>query len=241
MKKKMKELFKDKNLRIIIPIIVLLVLMIILFIYFKVYQYNNYRNKNDYTFYQYIEDTKFEFDAIVSLNKKGVIKGFEPTEYKINYDSTPIYYLDKDIDKVIIPSNMIIVLPLKREFQYKIPEFSYIEKVGSIQYITFEDYHKNMDHYVLYDGEDLYFFSDSVSFTLNGEEITLSPLSYIKDTISEFSYYDYETDTFVKIETDEEIVVSNEHYIVNVSNDYVNYLGERLLLTSNFDFLNTLN
>lgn len=241
MKNKMREIFKDKNLRVIIPVIVLLVLLIILFIYLKVYQYNNYRNKKDYTFYQYIEDTKFEFDATVSLNKKGVIKGFEPKEYKINYDSTPIYYVDKDIDKVILPSNMIIILPLKREFQYKMPEFSYIEKVGSIQYITFEDYHKNIDHYVLYDGEDLYFFSDSVTFTVNGEEVTLSPLSYIKDTINELSYYDYETDTFVRIETDEEIVVSNEHYIVNVSNDYVNYLGERLLLTSNFDFLNTLN
>lgn len=241
MKNKLKEILNQKNMKIIIPVIVLLVLLIIVFIYLKIYQYNNYRNKQDYTFYQYIGDNKFEFDATISFNKKEVIKAFELKDYKLNYDSTPIYYLDKDINKVILPSNMIIVLPLKKEFQYKTPEFTYVEKVGNIQYMNFEDYHKNIDHYVLYDGADLYFFSDSVTFTINGEEVTLSPLSYVKDALNEFSYYDYEKDTYVTLETTEEVIASNEYYTVNLSNDYINYFGERILLTSNFDFLNTLN
>ena len=241
MKNKIKEIFNQKNMKIIIPVIVLLVLLIIVFVYLRIYQYNNYRNKQDHTFYQYIGDKKFEFDATISFNKKGVIKAFELKDYKLNYDSTPIYYLDKEIKKAILPSNMIIVLPLKKEFQYKIPEFTYVEKVGNIQYMNFEDYHKNIDHYVLYDGADLYFFSDSVTFTINDEEVTLSPLSYVKDALNEFSYYDYEKDKYVTLETTEEVIASNEYYTVNLSNDYINYFGERILLTSNYDFLNTLN
>lgn len=241
LKKDIKKIFSNKNMKIIIPAIVLIVLLIVVFIYLREYQFNNYRNKKEYEFYQYYGEEKIEYEATVSFNKKEVIKAFVPKEYKINYDSRPIYYLDEEINNVIFPSNMIIILPLKREFQYKIPEFSYIEKVGSLQYITFEEYHKNIDHYVLYDGEDLYFFSDGVTFTLNGEEITLSPLSYVVDKLNEFSYYDYESDTFKTYETREEVIVSNEYYTVNVSNDNVEYLGEKLLLTSNFDFLNNLN
>lgn len=240
-KDKIKKVFVDKNMKIIIPSIVLIVLLIVVFIYFKVYQYNNYRDKKDYKFYQYFNELKIEYDATVSFNKDKVIKAFVPKEYKVNYGSRPIYYVSEDINNVILPSDMMIILPLKREMLYKTPEFTYVEKVNSIQYLTFEDYHKNIDHYVLYDGDDLYFFSDSVTLTINGEEITLSPLSYVIDTPDEFSYYDYETDTYKTYTNYNEIVLSNDYYTINVSDDYLNILGEKVLLNVDIEFLNTLN
>lgn len=240
-KNKIKKIFVDKNMKIIIPSIVLIVLLIVIFIYFKVYQYNNYRDKKDYKFYQYFNELKIEYDATISFNKDKVIKAFEPKEYKVNYGSKPIYYVDEDINHVILPSDMMIILPLKREMLYKTPEFAYIEKVNSLQYLTFEDYHKNIDHYILYDGDDLYLFSDSVTLTIDGESITLSPLSYVIDTPDEFSYYDYETDTYKTYTNYNEIILSNEYYNINVSNDYLNILGEKVLLNVDIEFLNTLN
>lgn len=238
---KIKEIMNDKNMKIVIPVIVLVVLLIVVFVYLKEYQYNNYRDKKEFELYQYFGEQKVIYDATISYNKKGVIKAFVPSEYSINYGSRPIYYTDEEINNVIFPSNMIVILPLKREFMYKIPEFSYIEKNSSIQYLTFEDYHKNIDHYVLYDGGDLYFFSDSVKFNIKGEEIILSPLSYVIDTGSSFSYYDYETDTYKVFDNVGEMILSNEHFEVNVTNNNINYLGETILITSNFGFLNTLN
>lgn len=240
MKNKVKNLFDQKNMKIIIPVIVLLVLFIVLFVYFRVYQYNNYRNKTISSFYQYFGDLKFEYDATVSYDRNDVIKVFAPNDIKVNYESIPIYSSSED-DVVILPSDMMILLPLKKELQYKIPSFSYLKKVGSIQYIVFDKYNNNIDHYVLYDGENLYFFSDSVTFTINGETVTLSPFSYIIDSLNEFSYYDYETDTYNTYEYSNEVVVTNDYYTINVTNDYVNYFGERLLLSNNFDFLNYLN
>jgi len=240
-KDKIKKVFVNKNMKIIIPSIVLIVLLIVVFIYFQVYQYNNYRDKKDYKFYQYFNELKIEYDATVSFNKAKEIKAFVPKEYKVNYGSRPIYYVNEDINNVILPSDMMIILPLKREMLYKTPEFTYVEKVNSIQYLTFEDYHSNVDHYILYDGDDLYFFSDGVTLTINGEEITLSPLSYVIDTPDEFSYYDYETDTYMTYTNYDEIVLSNDYYNINVSNDYLNILGEKVLLNVDIEFLNTLN
>lgn len=240
-KKKFKEIMNNKNMKIIIPVIVLVVLLIVVLIYLKEYQYNNYRDKKDFELYQYFGEQKVIYNAIISYNNKGVIKSFVPSEYSINYGSRPIYYTDEEVNNVIFPSDMIVILPLKREFMYKIPEFSYVEKISSIQYMIFEDYHKNIDHYVLYDGGDLYFFSDSVKFIIDEKEITLSPLSYVIDTGSSFSYYDYETDTYKVYDNAGEMILSNEHYEVNVTNNNIKYLGETILITSNFDFLNTLN
>lgn len=236
----LKELFNKKNLKITIPVIVLLVLLIVVFIYLREYKYNNYRNKQTYDFYQYFAGEKFEYEATVSYNKKEVIKAFVPKEYTINYESIPIYYVDEKINKVIFPSIVSIILPIKNQRQYKIPEFSYIEKNNNIHNLTFEDYDTNIDHYVIFDGEELYFFADTVSFTINDEEITLSPLSYIIARANELKYYDYETDTFTTIQINEPVIVHSEYYEINVSYDSINYNNNKLLLTSDFNRLGLL-
>ena len=238
MKNKINNLLDKKSLKIIIPVIVLLVLLIIVFIYTREYQYNRYRDKQVHSFYQYFAGQKVEYDATVSFNKEKVIKGFVPEEIKINYETIPIYY--KDVNKVIFPSVMSVVFPLKKDFQWKIPEFSYIEKVNNLTYLTFEDYNTNIDHYVIYDGKNLYLFSDSVTFTINNEEVTLSPLSYVIAKPNEFSYYDYETDTYKIYDTDESITVYNDYYQLNVTRDYFDYFGNKALLTGDFEFLSFL-
>lgn len=240
-KEQIKKIFTDKNMKVIIPIITLIVLLIVVFIYWSVYKYNNYRNKQNINFYQYFAGSKIEYESTVSFNKKKVIKAYVPKTYTVNFDSTPAYATGIDDDIVVFPSNMSIVFPIKSGQQFKTPEFSYIKKINDLQYLTFEDYHKNIDHYFLYDGKDLYFFSDEVTFTANGKEIKLSPLSYLIATNGDVRYYDYETDTFDYISTNEIITVSNKYYTVNVTNDNIVYPNDVRLLISNFDYLNILD
>ena len=239
MKSKISKILNNKNTKIIIPIIVLIVLLIIVFIYLREYKYNRYRNKEDDSFYQYFAGEKVEYEATISYNRDNEIKAFVPKIVKITYNSIPIYY--KEEQKVIFPNEMNIIFPLKNKSQSKIKEFSYIEKVNNINYLTFEDYRNNIDHYVIYDGNSIYFFSDSVTFTVNGEIITLSPMSYIVAKQNELNYYDYGKAEFVKIETSKEIIVTNDYYTINVTNDYVDYQNSKLMLTSNFDFLSVLS
>lgn len=244
-KDKFRELLNNRNMKIIIPAIVLLVLLIVSFILLREYKYNNYRNKKDLMFYQYFGEAKIEYEATVSYNKKDVIKAFSPKEYKINYESNPIYMIKEDDNEnknttVIFPSEMSIVLPLKNQSQYKIPEFSYVEKVNDIHYLTFEDYDKNIDHYVMFDGKSLYFFSDSVKFVIDDEEITLSPMSYIINSKDYFSYYDYESDTYKMYDYKVQVLVYNDYYKINTRNDNIEYFGENILLTNDLSYLKYL-
>lgn len=232
------NVLNKKSIKIIIPIIVLLVLLIVAFIYLREYKYNNYRNKQTYEFYQYFSEQKLEYTAEVSFNKKNVIKSFAPEQYKINYDSIPIYY--KDNTKVIFPSQMAIIFPLKKQFQTKIPEFSYVEKINNLDYLTFEDYHKSIDHYIIFDGNSLYFFSDSVKFTIDNEEIVLSPFSFIVATGNSFSYYDYEKDVYKYYDTMKNVIVFNDYYKLNVTDDNLDYFEDKVLLANKIDYLTIL-
>lgn len=238
MKKKLDKFLNNKNIKIIIPIIVLIVLLIVVFIYLREYKYSQYRNKQEHSFYQYYAGLKLEYDATISFNRDNEIKGFEPKEYKITYDSIPIYY--KEQEKVIFPNEMSIIFPLRNYRQNKLKEFSYMERINNINYITFEDYRKNLDHYIIFNGNNLYFFSDSVNLTINGESITLSPMSYIIARNDEFSYYNYETDEYKTLEINQEVFVSNDYYKINVTNDYIDATNDRILLINDIQELSVL-
>jgi len=238
MKGSLNKILNNKNVKVLIPLIVLLVLAIVLIVYFREYKINNYRNRTDKEFYQYFAGMKFEYEATISLNKKEEIKGFVPKNMTVNYESIPIYF--KDEKKVIFPSEMNIVFPLKNVLQYKVNEFSYVERVNNINYLTFEDYHDNIDHYIMYDGDNLYFFSDSVSFIKDNETITLSPMSYVMANSKKFSYYDYETDTFNSFETNNNIILSNEYYTININEDYIQNKEEKIILINDLNLLENL-
>lgn len=230
-----KKIFNKKNMKIIIPAIVLLVLLIVLFIYLREYKLNNYRDKQDKELYQYVTNNKIEYTATISYNKKNVIKGFVPKEYSINYDSTPIYF--KEESKVILPKDMAIILPLKRLNQYKTTEFTYIEKINNIYKLVNDNYNKNIDHFIMYDGNYLYLFSDEVTFKINNETITLSPLSYIIAKPDSISYYNYKDDTYNIINKTENLTVYSDYYSINVNYGKLEISNDFMLFTNNLDYL----
>jgi len=238
MKNKISKLLNNKNIKVIIPCIVLVVLLIIVFIYIREYKYSQYRNKQDKSFYQYFSELKFEYDATISFNKKEEIKKFIPKDHKINYDTIPIYYEDEE--KVIFANEMSIIFPLKNYREYRIKEFSYIKRINNINYLIFEDYKNNIDHYIVFNGNNLYFFSDSVNFIANGEKITLSPFSYIVASNDGISYYNYETDEYKILNTTEQINVTNDYYSINVTVDYMQAGNDTILLTNDIQTLSFL-
>ena len=81
----MKEQKKDKitkfmkeNYKLIIPIALMIVLFIAFLIYYKVSISNNYHIDTEEKVYQYFYDKKYEYNSIVSKNKKDVIIDFNP-------------------------------------------------------------------------------------------------------------------------------------------------------------------
>lgn len=244
MEKKEKFCFKNyikENYKIFIPIALMIVLFAAFFVYYKVSLTNVYRVDTKGSFYQYFYDKKYEYDAVVSKNKKGVIVDFNEEDIDINQDSTPIYY--KDGKTVIFPKDMSVVMPLLNCSEYLAKGYSYIEYGDRTYKLTTDKYSDNLGHYFLFDGNDLYFFIEEVTLKVNGEEIQLSPFSYVVARTGNFvAYYDKKNDVYKTINVENiDATIKNDYYTIYISSDIIDYYGTNVILTSKIDMLNTID
>ena len=230
-----------ENYKLMIPIVLMIVLFLAFIIYYKVSISNTYTKDTEGKFYQYFYDKKYEYTGVVTTNKRDEVVDFKTSDYEINFDSTPIYYQDKN--KVILPSNMSVVMPTLSCAEYLSKGFSTITFKDEVYNLVTNKYNNKLNHYFLYDGKDLYFFIENVTLKYNSEEVTLSPFSYVIAKSGKYiSYYDKKNDIFKTIELDsDEIMVSNDYYKINVMKDMLDYQGTNVVLTSGIDNLNTID
>lgn len=244
MKKKnnnnIKNIIKD-NYKLFIPIVLMIVLFIAFIIYYNISIRNNITKDETIKAYQYFYEKKYEYNLVVSKNRKNVIVDLKPQDIKINYDSTPVYYQDKDI--IILPKDMSVVMPTLSCAEYLSKGYSYITYENGTYTLTADKYNKKLNHYFLYDGKDLYFFIEPVTLTINEEKIELSPLSYIIAKYNNsITYYDKKTDTYKMIKTNyNDATIDNDYYSINISKDSLNYQGTNIILTSAIENLNTID
>lgn len=244
----MKEIKIDKiiqiikeNYKIIIPIALMVVIFIAFLVYYKVSTSSDYRVDKEEKVYQYFYDEKYEYNSIISKNRKDVIVDFKPQEININLDSTPIYYENKDI--VILPKNMSVVMPTLSCAEYLTKGYSYITYENGVYNLTTDRYNKKLNHYFLYDGFDLYFFIEPVTLIVENDKIQLTPFSYVIAKYGKYiSYYDKKTDTFKTITTTEtNAKIENEYYKIHISRDTIDHQGTNIILTSTIENLNTID
>lgn len=233
--------FIKENYKLMIPIVLMIVLFLAFLIYYKVSIAHVYTKETEGNFYQYFYGKKYEYKGIVTTNKKGVVVGFMTNDYDINFDSTPIYYQNKE--KVILPQNMSVVMPTLNCSEYLSLGYSTIEFKNSVYNLVTDKYNNRLNHYFLYDGRDMYFFIENVKLKYKNEEVSLSPFSYIIVKSGKYLYYyDKKNDMFKSIDLNgEDVIVSNDYYKVNVSDDTIDYHGNSVLLTSAIEYLNTID
>lgn len=236
----LKKIIKE-NYKLIIPIALMIVIFIAFLIYYKVSISNNITKEETISVYQYFYNEKYEYDLKITKNRKEVITDIKPQKLNINLDSKPIYYQKEEI--VIFPKDMSVVMPTLSCAEYLSKSYSYILHEKNIYTLITDKYNKKLNHYFLYDGEDLYFFIEEVTLTVNEEKINLSPLSYVIAKYGKYiAYYDKKTDTYKTIETtNNDSTIENEYYSLNISEDSINYQGTTPLLTSGIENLNTID
>lgn len=234
----MKEFIKNKY-NILIPIFLIIVLLIALILYFREYKENRYANTTKEEVYQYFSGIKLEYTANVSRNKKEAILKYEPISETVNLDNIPIYIKDKK--EIIFPKEMSIFLILKDK-QYQISPLSNLYVKDDLTYLRYRRVNKDIDYAFYYDGNNLYFFPDSVTINIDNKEVAkLSPLSYINCSYNNYlEYYDYESDTFksIALGNNEKVTVSNNYLNVDVTSDKVIYKDSFSLLNNDFTYLN---
>lgn len=236
--------FCKQRYKMLIPVMVVFVLLVTVYFLYREYKYDNYRNKKEEEVYQYFGGIKNEYTAIVTYNLKNVIIDVDAKNKKIEYDSTPIYY--KDIDnKVLFPSEMNMVFPLKDGSQYKLYKYSIYEKIDNTDMITMNNKSDYYYHFFLFDGKGLYFFPEEVTLYINDKEYkTLSPMSYVS-VIGGYtlSYYDKEKDTSEVLEIEnKKITISCENIklVVNLNERNFTVANKQVLLFAPYN-LNALS
>ena len=233
--------FVNENYKLIIPIGFMAVLFIAFFIYYRISISNQYHIDTEEEVFQYFYDRKYEYKALISKNKKDVIVDLKSTNEKVNYDSTPLY--TKKGNTVIFPEDMSVVMPTLNCSEYLSPKYSYITFKDGIYTLTTKKYHDKLNHYFLFDGNDLYFFIENVTLVVNNDKIELSPYSYLIAKYNNYlSYYDKKSDTFKTIKVGNSgISIENEYYKILVDRDVIEYQGGNFHLTSSIENLYTID
>lgn len=237
---KVKKFFSDYG-KLIIPVSLILVLFIAFIIYYKVSVYDGATKEEVNQFYQYFYGEKYEYEGVVSLNRRDVIVDFKTDDYDIKFGSIPIYYKNKD--KVIFPSDVSVVMPTLNCAEYRAIKYAYVTKSKDNYFMTTKKYSDRLGRYFIYDGEDMYFFLDKVTLTVGDRKIELSPLSYVVARYRDYIYYyDKDTDKTETIKVDhDKSVVENDYYKIFVSLDNIDYFGTNVILSSSIEDLNTID
>lgn len=223
--------FLKKRYKILIPIMVVFVLLIAVFFLYREYRYDNYRNREEVDVYQYFGGIKNNYTAIISYNLKKLIVDIKAKNKKVEYDATPIYYNNED--KIIFPSEMSIIFPLRDGNQYRLYKYARYQKIDDEYEITNGRESGIFNHFFLFDGRGLYFFSDEVKIMIDDKEIvTLSPNSYV-EVVGGYTltYYDKENDKSEMIEIEgKKVQAINDILDLSINERYFNLFGKKILL-----------
>ena len=236
----MKEFIKKKY-NILIPVFLIVVILIAVFLYAREYKNNRYANVNDVSVYQYFSGKRLDYTASVGRNKKMVILNYEPKDFAISLDSTPIYVNDKDSTSVIFPKEMAAFFPLKEKI-YQVDALAECYINHGLTYMRLKKVDNAFDHMFLYDGKNLYFFIDEVTLVVGDREIVLSPMSYVSASyLNMVEYYDKANDSYEIIDLDNEnAIIKNDYMTIDVTLDKVIYNDGLYLLSSDFSGYNKL-
>lgn len=231
-KEKIKE-FINKHYVILIPICLIIILILAFAIYNIHRLYVNHTTDEKASFYQYFAGRKVEYEGTLKINRKNNIVDLDTGKQKIDLTSVPVYYKEDKV-KVLLPQSMTIVRPLSGYKQEKTVIFSTItwDKDNTAYLLKSNEYDAEITNSFLYDGVDLYFFLTETNIKIGNDEITLSPMSYIRVNVgNSLEYYDHESDTYKMMEiTTEQVIATNKDFEVNLSSDKVTNYDDIILL-----------
>ena len=233
---------KKRRSSIIMSSVIAALILIIVIVVIIIGNLNSTTTEN-HDFYQWYSGQKVEYKGQLTFTRKEGLTELKATDRKVTLDSTPVYYADEN-DKVIFPEDMAIVYPNNNGMMYRINHFAdIIEENGSIYLETNLATKTNktkLEKAFLYDGQDLYFFLERTTITVNGTNYEVSPLSYaIVRYKQNVEIYNYEKDEYQVIDTTEtqDAKVVTDTYTINMSVDSLQTAEKDQLLIRGLSYL----
>lgn len=226
---KVREFIKNHYV-IFVPIILIIVFILTYAVYNIQKIYNSYSQVEEEKLYTFFAGTKVYDKFSIKRNRKGEIIDIR-TEKDINLNT--VIYNDKK-NKVIFPHDMTIIFISDGYKQFKVNKYASLtyDSSNTTNRLHTTDYNKEVNNFILYDGNDLYFFAESSILKIGKNTINLSPMSYvIVNTNNSLEYYDSELDKNVVMDIkNENVSVTSNSYNVDLSADKVKKFNDYLLL-----------
>lgn len=233
---------KKRKSSIIMASVIAALILIIVIVVIIIGSLNTTTTEN-HDFYQWYSGQKVEYKGQLTFTRKEGLTELRATDRKVTLDSIPVYYADEN-NKVIFPEDMAIVYPNNNGMMYRINHFADLtEENGDIYLETNLATKTNktkLEKAFLYDGQDLYFFLDRTTITVNGTNYEVSPLSYaIVRYKQSVEIYNYEKDEYQVIDTTEtqEAKVVTDTYTINMSVDSLQTAEKDQLLIKGLSYL----
>lgn len=240
---KTKSIRKKLKLKKSIPILLFSLLAIVIMLIIAYITYDKYEDLTElkmenYDLYQYFSGIKFEYTGELSFKKNGEIVSMKYKDIEVEVDSTPIYFSNIE-NEMIIPLTMGYYIPRLTNKNYKLTGFTKIgvDSENESAYLIKEEGNVELEPSFLYDGVDLYVFLYETNIVIAGQNIKLSPLSYVQVVYGgDVIYYDKKTDTYKEIPlVDTDVVADIGQYKLNLSTDMIMYKNQNRLLIKNVD------
>lgn len=233
---------KKRRSSIIMSSVIAALILIIVIVVIIIGNLNSTTTEN-HDFYQWYSGQKVEYKGQLTFTRKEGLTELKATDRKVTLDSTPVYYADEN-DKVIFPEDMAIVYPNNNGMMYRINHFADITEEDGTSYLETNLATKTnktkLEKAFLYDGQDLYFFLERTTITVNGTNYEVSPLSYaIVRYKQNVEIYNYEKDEYQVIDTTEtqEAKVVTDTYTINMSVDSLQTAEKEQLLIKGLSYL----
>lgn len=187
----------------------------------------------DTNMYQYVSDKKYSFEAKITTGDDAII-GLKSREYDI-YDYSPVYYENEK--HLIIPKDCVMIFYLQNNKSYRLPKYSelLIDNDTNIISVGGKKYFDN--HFILYDGVDLFIFSDEVTIQYNGKKLELSPYSYVIANSEVMLAYDYAKDEITKVKDIKSIFALYDNLNINLLKKVIVKNDKVSMIYSNMDKL----
>lgn len=234
---------KKKRKSSIITTSIIAALIVIIVIVIIIIGSLNSTTVESHDFYQWYSGQRVEYKGELTFTRKEGLTELKATDRKVTLDSTPVYYSDEN-GKVIFPEDMAVVYPNNNGMMYRINHFADItEENGEIYLETnlaTKTNKSKLEKAFLYDGQDLYFFLERTSITVNGTTYEVSPLSYaIVRYKQSVEIYNYDKDEYQVIDTTEtqDVKVVTDTYTINMSVDSLQTAEKEQLLIKGLSYL----
>lgn len=196
--------------RLFVIALLLVLLLVVMTLYRIADEYLNYSVTDTGKYYVYINDAKYEFEADIVKNRANEISKFD-AKIDIDFDSLPIY----SEDKTIFLKDMLVALPRESSLPYRILPYSYLR--GNELVTT--DYKEKLQHFFLYDRDNLYYFGESGKLIVDNEEYELSANSYVLCYSNIIEFYNYKFDEYQILEYTDRAIYSTSYYEIDLVND----------------------